>query len=95
MRGRRPLATPFFLSASPESSCGAGSPSTHQWAYPAHTRGSFRFTTKGTKGVPGLRPWTPLGGIIIPPTAHAPFPPEGLSHWASGEVWACASLRAG
>ena len=31
----------------------------HQWAYPAHTRGSFRFTTKGTKGVPGLRPWTP------------------------------------
>ena len=37
----------------------AGSPSTHQWACPAHTRGSFRFTTKGTKGVPGLRPWTP------------------------------------
>ena len=36
----------------------AGSPSTHQWACPAHTRGSFRFTTKGTKGVPGLRPWT-------------------------------------
>ena len=31
----------------------------HQWAYPAHTRGSFRFTTKGTKGVPGLCPWTP------------------------------------
>ena len=30
----------------------------HGWAYPAHTRGSFRFTTKGTKGVPGLRPWT-------------------------------------
>ena len=39
--------------------CEVGSPSTHQWAYPAHTRGSFRFTTKGTKGVPGLCPWTP------------------------------------
>ena len=50
--------------------------SSHGWAYPAHTRGSFRFTTKGTKGVPGLRPWTPLGGIIIPPMARAPFPPE-------------------
>jgi len=37
----------------------AGSPSTHQWACPAHTRGSFRFTTKGTKGVPGLCPWPP------------------------------------
>ena len=57
----------------------------HQWAYPAHTRGSFRFTTKGTKGVPGLCPWTPLGGIIIPPAAaraaarRCRFPPEGLS----------------
>ena len=37
----------------------AGSPSTHQWACPAHTRGSFRFTTKGTKGVPGLCPRPP------------------------------------
>ena len=29
MRGRRPLATPFFLSASPEGFCGGGGPSTH------------------------------------------------------------------
>ena len=43
----------------PRGFCGAGSPCTHQWAYPAHTRGSFRFTTKGTKDVPGLCPWTP------------------------------------
>ena len=34
----------------------------HEWAYPAHTRGSFRFTTKGTKGVPGAVPLgTPRG----------------------------------
>ena len=70
------------------------SPSTHLLGAPPQTPGDFRFTTKVTKGVPGLRPWTPLGGIIIPPAA-LPLPPEGLSHWASGEVWACASLRAG
>ena len=39
--------------------CKDGSPCTHQWAYPAHTRGSFRFTTKGTKGVPGAAPLDP------------------------------------
>ena len=50
-RALRPIPREFL--------CRAGSPCTHQWAYPAHTRGSFRFTTKGTKGVPGLRPWTP------------------------------------
>ena len=34
----------------------------HEWAYPAHTRGSFRSTTKGTKGVPGAVPLgTPRG----------------------------------
>ena len=43
----------------PGGLCWTGSPSTHQWAYPAHTRGSFRFTTKGTKGVPGAAPLDP------------------------------------
>ena len=59
----------------------------HQWAYPAHTRGSFRFTTKGTKGVPGLCPWTPLGGIISPPAARRcaalPLPPRRTLHGES------------
>ena len=47
------------------------------WAYPAHTRGSFRFTTKGTKGVPGLRSWTPLGGHYHPPRGVAAPPERG------------------
>ena len=49
--GRSPLCTPQAGAFGPHSP--------HGWAYPAHTWGSFRFTTKGTKGVPGLRPWTP------------------------------------
>ena len=57
-----------------------GSPCTHQWAYPAHTRGSFRFTTKGTKGVPGLPPLDPLGGHYHPPNGARAVPPrKGLS----------------
>ena len=78
-RDRAPAT--HLLGAPPQAPgrfCGTSSPSTHQWACPAHTRGSFRFTTKGTKGVPGLRPWTPLGGIIIPPTARAVPPRKGL-----------------
>ena len=39
----------------------------HGWAYPAHTRGSFRFTTKGTKGVPGALPLDPVGGLLSSP----------------------------
>ena len=58
MRGRQPQHPPVGLPG-PHPGFRGGSPSTHQWAYPAHTRGSFRFTTKGTKGVPGLCPWTP------------------------------------
>ena len=38
----------------------------HEWAYPAHTRGSFRFTTKGTKGVPGALSLDPAGGYYHP-----------------------------
>ena len=64
-----------------EGQCPLGSKSTdlgscfHQWAYPAHTRGSFRFTTKGTKGVPGLCPWTPPeGGTLFPPCGVAAPP---------------------
>ena len=49
LRGAAPLCAP---------QSGGTPPRPHGWAYPAHTRGSFRFTTKGTKGVPGLRPWT-------------------------------------
>ena len=52
----------------PGGLCWTGSPSTHQWAYPAHTRGSFRFTTKGTKGVPGALPLDPVGGYYHPPS---------------------------
>ena len=49
----------------------------HQWAYPAHTRGSFRFTTKGTKGVPGALPLDPVGGLLSSPQRRqAPLPPE-------------------
>ena len=40
----------------------------HQWGYPPHTRGSFRFTTKGTKGVPGALPLDPAGGHYHPPS---------------------------
>ena len=47
----------------------------HEWAYPAHTRGSFRFTTKGTKGVPGLRPWTPKGDRLKSVSLFSPAPP--------------------
>ena len=39
----------------------------HEWAYPAHTRGAFRFTTKGTKGVPGAVPLDPLRGTLRSP----------------------------
>ena len=72
-----PLHSPFF---SPRGGWGypvslrggstSGAPplrSPHGWAYPAHTRGSFRFTTKGTKGVPGLPPLDPeRGGTLSP-----------------------------
>ena len=61
----------------PGGLCWTGSPSTHQWAYPAHTRGSFRFTTKGTKGVPGPLPLDPVGGLLSSPQRRqAPLPPE-------------------
>ena len=72
MRGRRPLRTPFFSLPPRRGFAGAGAPAPpgasrqtwllappHEWAYPAHTRGSFRFTTKGTKGVPGAAPLDP------------------------------------
>ena len=59
----------------PGGLCWTGSPSTHQWAYPAHTRGSFRFTTKGTKGVPGALPLDPVGGLLSSPQRRqAPLP---------------------
>ena len=55
----------------------------HEWAYPAHTRGSFRFTTKGTKGVPGLPPLDPERGARCPPCGGAvkrrATPPMGVS----------------
>ena len=61
----------------PGGLCWTASPSTHQWAYPAHTRGSFRFTTKGTKGVPGALPLDPVGGLLSSPQRRqAPLPPR-------------------
>ena len=69
----------------------AGSPCPHQWAYPAHTRGSFRFTTKGTKGVPGAAPpGPPWRALSSPQRRRAPLPPEGLS---MGGVGGGAGLR--
>ena len=73
------------------------SPSTHLLGAPPQTPGDFRFTTKVTKGVPGLCPWTPLGGIIIPPAAHAPFPPERVcpsnpDRFATLSLWANRSF---
>ena len=44
-RGGWPLRGPIC-----EGRCPSALP--HVWGYPPHTRGSFRFTTKGTKGVP-------------------------------------------
>ena len=39
------------------------SPCTPRYAgAPPRAPGDFRFTTKVTKGVPGLRPWTPVRG---------------------------------
>ncbi len=65
----------------------------HGWAYPAHTRASFRFTTTGTKGVPGLPPLDPAGGHYHPPPAALPLPPERLSattkdRFATLDLWA-------
>ena len=51
----------------------------HQWAYPAHTRGSFRFTTKGTKGVPGAAAPGPCLGALSSPS-NAVAPPRKLRH---------------
>src|SRR5699024_11591580 len=81
------LKKSFFFDDSFPARGGLRPPSAlpHGWAYPAHTRGSFRFTTKGTKGVPGLRPWTPAGGHYHPPNsarmyALAAPPRKGLCH---------------
>ena len=74
----------------PGGLCWTGSPSTHQWAYPAHTRGSFRFTTKGTKGVPGAAPPGPPWGALSSPQRRArrcaalPLPPRRTLH---GRSW--------
>ena len=72
MRGALPLCAPQVGASGPHSP--------HGWAYPAHTRGSFRFTTKGTKGVPGLRPWTPKGDRlvfhVVPLPLRCPHPLE-------------------
>ena len=87
-----PSALPLFLSprggwgypVSLRGGSASGAPplrSPHGWAYPAHTRGSFRFTTKGTKGVPGLPPLDPERGARCPPCGGAvkrrATPPNG------------------
>ena len=48
----------------------------HQWAYPAPTRGSFRFTTKGTKGVPGAAPPGPPWGALSSPQQRKRCSPQ-------------------
>ena len=89
-----PSALPLFLSprggwgypVSLRGGSTSGAPplrSPHGWAYPAHTRGSFRFTTKGTKGVPGRPPLDPERGARCPPCGGAvkrrATPPMGVS----------------
>ena len=44
-------------------------PHPHEGALRPSTPGDFRFTTKVTKGVPGLRPWTP--GAELPPFSRS------------------------
>ena len=49
------------------------------------TPGDFPVAEKVTKGVPGLRPWTPAGGHYHPPSsarmyALAAPPRKGLCH---------------
>ena len=72
----------------PGGLCWTGSPSTHQWAYPAHTRGSFRFTTKGTKGVPGALPLDPVGGHYHPPSSAPRCSPQ-KGEGATKGSWIC------
>ena len=65
---------------------------------PAPTSGPTRPTPgvpfvsrrKEPKACQGRCPWTPLGGIIIPPTAQAPFPPERV---CGTDVEGFATLR--
>ena len=52
-RGQRPLCTPLV---------GAQLPRPQRAGAPPRAPGSFRFTTKGTKGVPGALPLDPAGG---------------------------------
>ena len=77
----------------PGGLCWTGSPSTHQWAYPAHTRGSFRFTTKVTKGVSGGAPLNPRGGHYHPPSGVAAPPRRTLPLGAGGGVGLCFPPR--
>ena len=69
------------------------SPCSHQWAYPAHTRGSFRFTTKVTKGVSGGAPLNPLGGHYHPPSGVAAPPRRTLPLGVGGGVGLCFPPR--
>ena len=70
-RGQRPLCTPLV---------GAQLPRPQRAGAPPRAPGDFRFTTKVTKGVPGLCPWTPLGGHYHPPNGARAVPPrKGLS----------------
>ena len=56
-RGQRPLCTPLV---------GAQLPRPQRAGAPPRAPGSFRFTTKGTKGVPGALPLDPAGGYYHP-----------------------------
>ena len=68
-RGCSPLATPICEGAGAPSALpnvGAQLPRPQRAGAPPRAPGDFRFTTKVTKGVPGLRPWTPLGALSSP-----------------------------
>ncbi len=81
-RGREPQHPPMRGGQSPPLR------STYGWAYPAHTRGSFRFTTKGTKGVPGALPLDPVGGHYHPPSSAPRCSPQ-KGEGATKGSWIC------
>ena len=71
LQGQEPLRPLIWaLRPSTPGVCeGLAAPTPPDLGAPPQTPGDFRFTTKVTKGVPGLRPWTP--GTKSPPFSRS------------------------
>ena len=91
--------TPPDLGAPPQPPgvcAGLVAPTPPDLGAPPQTPGDFRFTTKVTKGVPGLRPWTP--GTKSPPFSRSLTHRAGLvsatekDRFATLRWWANRSL---